>query len=289
MVGQQQGQPPPGTTRPRGVRPRFHYELIGCGLRGHEIVGTDVAKVRPADDLLIREPGDGLRWYRCVRCDAWVPLPPPAAPTREYLPERSEIALPLRGRPLRDRYVLRLIALDRLVHFLVLGALAVGVFVFIADRAALSATFYRVMDAVPGGVGGPNGRSGGGILHELQRAFAAKESTLWIAGLVLAGYALLEGIEAVGLWFAQRWAEYLTFVATTLLLIPEVYELTGRITPTKIITLVINVAVVAYLLFAKRLFGLRGGGRAEAAEYEHDTGWQALERTFPVSSSPTWP
>ena len=281
---QQQGQPPPGTVRPKGVRPRFHYELIGCGLRGHEIVGTDVANVRPSDGLLVREPGDGLRWYRCVRCDAWLPLPPPAAPTRDFLPDRSDIALPLRGRPLRDRYVLRLIALDRLVHFLVLGALAVGVFVFIADRAALSSTFYRVMDAVQGGVGGPNGRGGGGILHELQRAFAAKASTLWIVGSVLAGYALLEAIEAVGLWFARRWAEYLTFVATTLLLVPEVYELTGRITVTKIITLIINVAVVGYLLFAKRLFGLRGGGRAEAAEYDHDTGWKALERTLPASS-----
>ncbi|MGH3839967.1 MAG: DUF2127 domain-containing protein [Pseudonocardiaceae bacterium] len=278
------GRPPPGTVRPKGVRPRFHYELIGCGIRGHELLGTDVATIRPVDDLLVREPGDGFRWHRCVRCDAWVPLTPPTAPTREHLPERSEIVLPLRGRPLRDRYVLRLIALDRLVHFVLLGVLAVGVFVFIADRAALSPTFYRVLDAVQGGVGGPNGQGGGGLLRELQRAFAAKESTLWLVGLVLAGYALLEGVEAIGLWFAHRWAEYLTFVATTLLLIPEVYELTGRITVTKVITLVINLAVVIYLLYAKRLFGVRGGGRAEAAEHDRDTGWQALERTLPAAS-----
>ncbi|MBV9164154.1 MAG: DUF2127 domain-containing protein [Pseudonocardiales bacterium] len=284
MKGDQQvgrGQAAPGTERPQRLRPRFHYELIGCGLRGHELVGTNAAEIRPADSLLVRELGDGLRWYRCVRCDAWVVLPPPVAPTRQHLPERSEIALPLRGRPLRDRYVLRLIALDRLVHFLVLGALAVAVFLFTADRAALSQTFYRVLDAVQGSVGGLNGHGGGGILRELERAFAAKSSTLWFVGWVLAGYAVLEGVEAVGLWFTKRWAEYLTFIATTLLLIPEVYELTGRITITKIITLVINLAVVVYLLFAKRLFGLRGGGRAEAAEHARDTGWQALERILP--------
>jgi uncharacterized membrane protein (DUF2068 family) len=263
------------------LRSRIHYELIGCGLRGHELVGTDVAEIRPVDGLLVREPGDGLRWYRCVRCDAWVALPPPVAPTRQHLPKRSEIALPLRGRPLRDRYVLRLIALDRLVHFLVLGTLAVSVFLFAAHRAALSHTFYRLLDAVQGGVGGPSGHGGGGILRELQRAFAAKSSTLWFAGWVLAGYAVLEGVEAVGLWFAKRWAEYLTFVATTVLLVPEVYELTGRITTIKIIALIINLAVVGYLVFAKRLFGLRGGGRAEAAEQARDTGWQALERTLP--------
>lgn len=285
QVGRGQAAPgtqvAPGTERPEGKRPRIHYELIGCGLRGHQLVGTDAAEIRPVDSLLVREHGDGFRWYRCVRCDAWVVLPPPTAPTRQHLPERSEITLPLRGRPLRDRYVLRLIALDRLLHFLVLGVLAVAVFIFVTDRAVLSQTFYRILDDIQGGVGGPSGRGGRGILRELQRAFAAKASTLWITGSVLAAYAVLEGVEALGLWFAKRWAEYLTFIATTVLLIPEVYELTGRITVIKIIALIINLAVVIYLIYAKRLFGFRGGGRAEAAEQAHDTGWSALERTLP--------
>lgn len=76
-------------------------------------------------------------------------------------------------------------------------------------------------------------------------------------------------------------------VGQHLLLIPEVYELTGRITATKIIALIINLAVVVYLLWAKRLFGLRGGGDAEAAEHARDTGWQALERTLPTAATPT--
>ena len=90
----------------------------------------------------------------------------------------------------------------------------------------------------------------------------------------------------MGLWRAKRWAEYLTFIATTLLLIPEIYELTGAITATKIITLVINLVVVGYLLFAKRLFGLRGGGRAETAERDRDSGWPALERSLPARTPP---
>jgi len=283
------GQSPPGTERPERWRGRFHYELIGCGVNGHELVGTDVAHIRPEDALLVREPGDGLRWYRCVRCDAWIPLPPPASPTREQLPGREEIVLPLRGRALRDRYVLRLIALDRVVHFGVLGVLAAAVFLFAQDRAALSQKFYQVLDAVQGGVGGPNGQGGGGVLGELQKAFAAKPSTLWIVGLVLAGYALLEGVEAIGLWRGKRWAEYLTFLATTVLLVPEVYELTGTITPTKIITLVVNLAVVVYLLVAKRLFGIRGGAAAAVAQRDGDSGWAALERTLPTATPPDTP
>ena len=39
--------------------------------------------------------------------------------------------------------------------------------------------------------------------------------------------------------------------------------------------------MVAYLLYAKRLFGLRGGARADEEIREHDVGWEALERTAP--------
>lgn len=275
---------PPGVVHPKRWRPTLHYELIGCGLAGHQLLGTDVARVRPEDELVLRETADGLRWHRCLRCDSWLPLPPPATPSREYLADRSEIEPPLRGRPLRDRYVLRLIAIDRLLHFVVLGGLAVLVFLFIARRAAYNDEFYRVLDAVQGALGGPSGLRGAGLVGELERAFSAKSSTLYLIAVALTGYAVVEGLEAVGLWLSKRWAEYLTFVATTLLLVPEIYELTGRVTATKIVTLVINIAVVVYLLVAKRLFGVRGGGRVEDEERERDTGWQALERTNPSAA-----
>jgi uncharacterized membrane protein (DUF2068 family) len=174
-----------------------------------------------------------------------------------------------------------LIALDRLVHFVVLAALAIGVFAFVRERQALSGGYFRVMDALQGGLGGRTGESGGGMLGELSKAFSARTSTLWLVGAVVAVYAVLEGIEAIGLWLAKRWAEYLTFVATVVLLIPEIYELSHRVSVLKILTLVINLAVVIYLLFAKRLFGLRGGGRAEEAMRAADTSWEALERVLP--------
>ena len=37
--------PPPGTVRPQRFRPRLHYELLVCGLRGHALVGTDANPV----------------------------------------------------------------------------------------------------------------------------------------------------------------------------------------------------------------------------------------------------
>ena len=98
---------PPGTARPRRYVPRLHWELIACGTRGHLLAGTDAAELRPQDAILARPGNDGTRWYRCLRCDGWISLPAPATPSRPFPPGRDELELPLRGRPLRDKIVLR--------------------------------------------------------------------------------------------------------------------------------------------------------------------------------------
>jgi uncharacterized membrane protein (DUF2068 family) len=264
----------------------LRYELLGCSLHGHALVGTDAATVRPQDAVVVREEPDGLRWHRCLRCDAWEPRGAPAAPARETVPGPDEIDVPLRGRPLRDRYVLRLIALDRALHVLGLGLLGAAVLLFASYRELWGPPAGQIVAVLQRALGGPVGHGGPTLLTDVERAFAVPSTTLyWLAAALLA-YAALEAVEAVGLWHARRWAEYLTFVATTVLLVPEIWELTHGPTPTKIIALVINVAVVVYLLVAKRLFGLRGGGRAEQAERDHDTGWPAVERTAPDVARP---
>jgi uncharacterized membrane protein (DUF2068 family) len=271
---------PPGTERPRRYLPKLRYELIGCGLHGHELLGTDAARLRAEDAIFAREDG-GLRWYRCLRCDSWVALNPPRDPPAEYPLPRSEVALPLRGRPLRDRYVLRLIALDRALHFLVLGVLSTGLFLFAHNETMLHSDFTRILKDLQGGLGGPVNNSQHGIVHDLQRLFAVSTSSLYLVAAGAAAYAALEGCEAVGLWLGRRWAEYLTFIATVVFVPYEIYELTKSISWLKLLALAINLIIVIYLLLAKRLFGLRGGGRAEQAERDKDYGWPAIERATP--------
>jgi len=101
-------------------------------------------------------------------------------------------------------------------------------------------------------------------------------------GGLLGLYALIEAAEAVGLWMHKLWAEYLTVVATSLFLPYEVYELWKHLTAFKLIAFGLNAAIVIYLLFAKRLFGLRGGSAAIEREYAKDMGWQALEAATPT-------
>jgi uncharacterized membrane protein (DUF2068 family) len=272
---------PPGTVRPARFVPRLHYELLVCGLRGHELIGTDAAELRDQDAVFARDI-DGVRWYRCLRCDSWLALSEPAAAARRHPPDRDEIDLPLRGKALRDKIVLRVIAVDRAFHFVILGLLAIAIFLFTAHQVELRNTFYRVVADIQHGAGGAPVQTGHvGILHDLDRLFSLRSGTLHVVGIAVTAYAVLEGVEAIGLWFQQRWAEYLTFVATTALLPLEVYELTRTVSPLKIIALIVNVAVVIYLLRAKRLFGFNGGAGAERTERERDIGWEALERTAP--------
>jgi uncharacterized membrane protein (DUF2068 family) len=271
---------PPGTEEPRRFLPQLRYELLGCAWSGHELLGTDVVELRPQDAAVVRDNG-GLRWHRCLRCDSWLPLPVPDAPTRRHLPDPDELELPLRGRPLRDKVVLRVIAVDRGVHFVVLGLIAVVVFVVAANQETLHRDFSRILADLQGGLGGPATTPQHGVLGAVSRLFALSSSRLYETAGVFLGYAVLEGVEAVGLWYAKRWAEYLTFVATVLLLPLEVYELTHRTTALKIVALLVNLAIAVYLVYAKRLFGVRGGVAAERAEREHDSGWSAILRATP--------
>jgi uncharacterized membrane protein (DUF2068 family) len=269
----------PGTERTRRFRPRLRWELIGCGLHGHELIGTDAAQVRPEDHLFVRE-ADGLRWYRCLRCDSWLPLAPPTSAPNRFPPARDEITLPLRGRPLRDRYVLRLIALDRLLHFLVLAILGIAIILFASHQKDLRGDYIRILNSLQASVGFvPSHNS---FIREVNRFVATPTPKLYLYGTAFSAYAAINAIESVGLWMEKRWAEYLTLIEVTILLPIEIYELTVKVSWLKVIVLVVNVAVMAYLLWAHRLFGFRGGSQVGRIEHQRETGWAALERATPV-------
>lgn len=272
--------------RRRKGRPQNRYELFTCARKGHALVGTSSRVVTIDDAALVRE-ANGLRWYRCLRCDAWIPLEPPREPTQGSVPTREEITIPPRGPVLRDRYVLRLIALDRAVHVLVLSLLAVVLFTFAHNNASLHRDYVNVMNDLSGG--SPGESEVRGVLGYLGRAFEYSPHRLVQLGLLIVAYASLEATEMVGLWMNKRWAEYLTFVATTVLVPFEIYELALGASAFKIVTLVINLAIVIYLLYAKRLFGVRGGHQVELERRRRLGGWPAIDATTPPLESSVAP
>ena len=84
----------------------------------------------------------------------------------------------------------------------------------------------------------------------------------WVAGLssgrlTVLGvgallYAALFATEGVGLWLEKRWAEYLTLIATASLIPFEIYEITRKTSAPRYGALLVNLVVLAYLIFRLR-------------------------------------
>jgi uncharacterized membrane protein (DUF2068 family) len=68
-------------------------------------------------------------------------------------------------------------------------------------------------------------------------------------------YGVLELVEGVGLFYRRRWAEWLTVVATTLLIPLELYEVVRSPSLLKAGGIAVNVVVVAYLVRVVRRKG----------------------------------
>lgn len=222
-----------------------------------------VARLRPEDAGLGLDLDDGRRFARCIRCDAWLVTDPPAQPEREVLPPFAEIQLPRRGKALRDLIVLRLIAIDRGIHALLFALIAVGLIVLRYKLPGLQAEAQDVLNSLGGGLvrSGNPGRDF--LVHLLERVLRLSNRNLRTVVLIALGYMVIEGVEAFGLWWQYRWAEYLTVVATAGFIPFEVEEILKRVTVIRVGALLVNLAIVVYLVWAKRLFGLRGGERED--------------------------
>jgi uncharacterized membrane protein (DUF2068 family) len=228
-----------------------------CARKGHTTYEPTEPWLR---DRLQVHTAVGEAW-RCLRCGDFVlgePHGSGKAQDAPYVP---------RGKALRDLFILRFLAAERLLRgvFIVLVAWAVWKFSnsqtsvqqLFNDNLTLfrpiAQHFHYDLDHSP-------------VVDTIQKTFAYKHSTLVITAAALLAYALIEIVEGFGLWAAKRWAEYLTVVATAAFLPLEVYELSHKVSAFKIATLALNVLAVLYILLAKRLFGLRGGAKAFEAE-----------------------
>jgi uncharacterized membrane protein (DUF2068 family) len=232
-----------------GSQGHNRWELHTCARRGHVTYAPDDVGLA---GRLSGTTGLGEVW-RCLRCGDFTPGPPHGRGRAEDAP------LVLRGKALRQAIILRALAVERWIRAVLIALAAWAVWTFHGARGSIQASLDRDLPLL---------RASGfkvdqmTLIHELERALATKPSTLTVLTLVLIAYALLEFVEGVGLWLLKRWGEYFAVVATSIFLPLEVHDLFKGVTVTRVLTLTINVAAVIYLLFSKRLFGLRGGREA---------------------------
>jgi len=238
------------------------FALRSCGLRGHATFAPDEPKLR--ERLTVDTPA-GEAW-RCLRCETFVVGPP-----RRSGPANTAPEIP-RGRFLRDRTLMRALAIERAFRALIFLLVAAGVVEFSGSREKWQHALDRdmpLLKPLANQVGWDPENSK--LVREITHAFALSSSTLQWITIALVGYAVIEIVEAVGLWLMQRWGEYFAVIATSVFLPLEIYELTEKVTALRLFALVVNVVAVIWLLWSKRLFGLNGGAKAYREEHEAES------------------
>ena len=143
-----------------------------------------------------------------------------------------------------DGTVLRLIALFKLLKAITLIAIGVGALKLLhRDIGSTLDHWIAVSGLDPGNRWVERG------IERVSNLTPAKVKNLGIVSFIYAGLFLTEGI---GLWLMKRWAEWFTIIITTSLVPVEIYEIHHHPTPVKIVVLIINIAVVIYLIYRIR-------------------------------------
>ena len=140
--------------------------------------------------------------------------------------------------------VLRLIAVFKLLKATLLVAVGLGALKLVhkdtGDVVQHWVELFRL---------DPNNHYVDTALEKASRLTPGKIKELGLGSLLYAGLFLTEGI---GLWLEKRWAEWLTVIITSSLIPIEIYEIFHHTTPVKIFVLLINIAIVTYLVYRIR-------------------------------------
>jgi uncharacterized membrane protein (DUF2068 family) len=93
------------------------------------------------------------------------------------------------------------------------------------------------------------------IARAIERVFSLDAREMHEIGLASLAYAALFTIEGTGLVLRKRWAEWLTIVVTSSFVPFEVYELVHQASVGKAVAVLLNLAIVAYLVVRVRQRG----------------------------------
>jgi uncharacterized membrane protein (DUF2068 family) len=141
---------------------------------------------------------------------------------------------------------LRLIAAYKLLKGLALLALGIGALNLLhKDVEAIVAHWINILQV------DPHSHYMQLLLAKLSILDDRRLKELSVGTFIYSAIFLTEG---VGLALGKRWAEYLTIISTASLLPLEVYEIAKHASFGNVLVLVINLAVVAYLIFELRRF-----------------------------------
>jgi uncharacterized membrane protein (DUF2068 family) len=140
----------------------------------------------------------------------------------------------------RSRILLRTIAAFKFVKALLLVVAGAGVLHLVhRDVGSLAEHLVEKFHMDPGK---PY------VAHALSRVSNVTPKQLHEIGIVVFIYAGLFLLEGIGLWSLKRWGEWITAVITGSLLPLEIYESIHHPTVLRVAVLLMNAAIVVYLV-----------------------------------------
>ena len=143
-----------------------------------------------------------------------------------------------------DTRLLRLIALFKLLKAILLIGLGVG---------ALKLLHKNTAEVLENGILrlglDPGSRHFDLALQKASGLTPNKIKGVSVGSFLYAGLFLTEGI---GLWLRKRWGEWFTVIITSSLVPLEIYEIYHHRSAIKIVVLIVNLAIVAYLIYRIR-------------------------------------
>jgi uncharacterized membrane protein (DUF2068 family) len=136
--------------------------------------------------------------------------------------------------------VVRLIALFKLLKSILLIAVGLSAFHLLhKDVASVAEHWVKLFGLDPGN------RYVDLALQKAGDLTPDRIKSLGVVSFIYAGLFLTEGI---GLWLVKRWAEWFSVIITTSLVPLEIYEIHRHPSALKILVLILNIAVVGYLI-----------------------------------------
>jgi uncharacterized membrane protein (DUF2068 family) len=236
------------------------WSLYRCGRVGH----ITYAPEEPHLLEHVRGQTGAAELWQCLRCGTYVTGGPHRSGPADAAPAVR------RGKQIRSDLFLKLFAIERGIRFVIFGAVAYGIWRF-SNSNSIAQAINKDLPIVRTFAKQLGFTLNHALLDRIQSLLHVSSSNLRLLAFAITGLAVVSAVEAFALWQAKRWGEYFAMIVTSLGLPFEVYELSKAVTITKLVLFALNLLLVGYLVYTRRLLGARGGKEAYEARLRADS------------------